>query len=156
MAAPILIFVPALDTKGKANHFPEPRYLRLSFNMSESLKETTADIFITHATDGADDDSLRHADDVRLAELGYKSEFRREFSVRNIWDPCSQPLTAPQMIELIAFSFSIMGVVASVSSVYSFPLVSGGHVGMVFGWLIPSLFVMTIAASMAELASSMP
>lgn len=27
---------------------------------------------------------------------------------------------------------------------------------MVFGWLIPSLFVMTIAASMAELASSMP
>jgi amino acid transporter len=27
---------------------------------------------------------------------------------------------------------------------------------MVFGWLIPSLFVMTIAASMAEMASSMP
>ena len=27
---------------------------------------------------------------------------------------------------------------------------------MVFGWLIPSLFVMTIAASLAELTSSMP
>ena len=27
---------------------------------------------------------------------------------------------------------------------------------MVFGWLIPSLFVMTIAASLAELTSAMP
>ncbi|KZT06558.1 amino acid transporter [Laetiporus sulphureus 93-53] len=79
-------------------------------------------------------------DDALLAELGYKSEFRREFS----------------LIETIAFAFSIMGVIASVSSTFSFPLASGGHVGMVFGWLIPSLFVMTIAASMAELASSMP
>ena len=60
------------------------------------------------------------------------------------------------MIEVIAFSFSIMGVVASVTSTFSFPLVSGGHVGMIFGWLIPSLFVLTVAASMAEMASSMP
>lgn len=33
---------------------------------------------------------------------------------------------------------------------------AGGHVGMIFGWLIPCLFVMTVAASMAELASAMP
>lgn len=32
----------------------------------------------------------------------------------------------------------------------------GGHVGMVFGWLIPCCFVMFVALSMAELASSMP
>ncbi|KAH9919732.1 amino acid permease-domain-containing protein [Fomitopsis serialis] len=84
---------------------------------------------------------LRHADDELLAKLGYKSEFKREFS----------------LIETIAFAFSIMGVIASVSSTFSFPLeIVGGHVGMVFGWLIPSLFVMTVAASMAELASSMP
>ncbi|KAH9833890.1 amino acid transporter [Rhodofomes roseus] len=83
---------------------------------------------------------LRHADDELLAHLGYKSEFRREFS----------------LIETIAFAFSIMGVIASVSSTFSFPLESGGHVGMVFGWLIPSIFVMTVALSMAELASSMP
>lgn len=29
-------------------------------------------------------DSLRHADDALLAELGYKSEFKREFSVSNL------------------------------------------------------------------------
>ncbi|KAH8092526.1 amino acid transporter [Cristinia sonorae] len=84
--------------------------------------------------------ALHRADDETLAHLGYKSEFRREFS----------------LFETIAFAFSIMGVVASVSSTYSFGLYSGGHVGMVFGWLIPSLFVMFIAASMAELASAMP
>jgi amino acid permease (GABA permease) len=87
-----------------------------------------------------DADSLRHADDDLLATLGYRSEFKREFS----------------LIETCAFAFSIMGVVSSVTSVFSFPLVSGGHVGMVFGWLIPSLFVFTVAASMAEMASSMP
>ncbi|KAI0782545.1 amino acid transporter [Abortiporus biennis] len=85
-------------------------------------------------------DALHDADNQLLAELGYKAEFRREFST----------------IETVAFAFSIMGVVASVSSTFSFPLVSGGHVGMIFGWLIPCLFVMPIAASMAELASSMP
>ncbi|ESK86661.1 apc amino acid permease [Moniliophthora roreri MCA 2997] len=84
--------------------------------------------------------NLRHADDELLATLGYKSEFKREFS----------------LIETVAFAFSIMGVVASVSSTLSFGLVSGGHVGLVFGWLIPCLFVATVALSMAELTSSMP
>ncbi|KAI6112902.1 amino acid/polyamine transporter I [Pisolithus sp. B1] len=81
-----------------------------------------------------------NADDALLAELGYRAEFKREFS----------------LLETIAFAFSIMGVVASVTSTFSFPLVSGGHVGMVWGWLIPCFFVMTVALSMAELASSMP
>jgi len=84
--------------------------------------------------------SLRREDDVLLAKLGYRSEFRREFS----------------LLETCCFSMSIMGVVASVTSTFSFPLVSGGHVGMVFGWLIPCLFVLSVAFSMAELASSMP
>lgn len=44
--------------------------------------ETTVDTVDAHYDHHRDDDSLRHADDDRLAELGYKSEFRREFSVR--------------------------------------------------------------------------
>lgn len=79
-------------------------------------------------------------DDACLADLGYKAEFKREFS----------------LIETVAFAFSIMGVVASVTSCFAFNLVSGGHVGMVWGWLIPCFFVMTVALSMAELVSSMP
>ncbi|KAJ7849970.1 amino acid transporter [Mycena olivaceomarginata] len=79
-------------------------------------------------------------DNAKLAELGYKSEFKREFS----------------LLETCAFSFSIMGIVASISSTLSFGLVSGGHVGLVWGWFIPGFFVMFVALSMAELASSMP
>ncbi|KAF7317740.1 hypothetical protein MKEN_00861800 [Mycena kentingensis (nom. inval.)] len=80
------------------------------------------------------------SDTAKLAELGYKSEFKREFS----------------LIETCAFSFSIMGIVASISSTLSFGLVSGGHVGFVWGWFIPSCFVAFVAMSMAEMASSMP
>ncbi|PPQ68386.1 hypothetical protein CVT25_007924 [Psilocybe cyanescens] len=87
-----------------------------------------------------DNESIIRADNLKLAELGYKSEFRREFS----------------RLETICFAFSIMGVVASVSSTLSFGIFNGGHVGMVFGWLIPCCFVMFVALSMAELASSMP
>ncbi|EIW52380.1 amino acid transporter [Trametes versicolor FP-101664 SS1] len=92
-----------------------------------------SDISLTHA-------DVRSADDARLAELGYKGEFRREFS----------------LIETVAFAFSIMAVIGGVSSTLSFGLASGGHVGMVWGWGIPCIFVMCIAASMAELTSSMP
>ncbi|KAJ7027901.1 APC amino acid permease [Mycena alexandri] len=89
---------------------------------------------------------VQDVDNAKLAELGYRSEFKREFS----------------LLETCAFSFSIMGIVASVSSTLIFGLVSGayfigsGHVGLVWGWFIPSFFVMFVALSMAELASSMP
>ncbi|KAF9465588.1 amino acid transporter [Collybia nuda] len=83
---------------------------------------------------------IRSRDDALLAKMGYKSEFRREFS----------------MLETIAFAFSIMGVCSAVSTTFFFPLQTAGHVGMVFGWLIPCFFVLCVAASLAELTSSMP
>ncbi|EIW75120.1 amino acid transporter [Coniophora puteana RWD-64-598 SS2] len=106
--------------------------------MSKREEKSATNVTIVDA--GGDTARVLKEDDVLLAELGYKSEFKREFS----------------LVETIAFAFSIMGVVASVSSTYSFPLESGGHVGMVWGWFIPCFFVMTVAASMAEMVSSMP
>ena len=44
--------------------------------------ETTVDTVYSHH-DRRNDDSLRHADNNRLAELGYKPEFKREFSVKD-------------------------------------------------------------------------
>ncbi|KAJ7156910.1 amino acid transporter [Mycena crocata] len=108
--------------------------------MDGSLKseKKLADVHSTFSEQ--DNVYVRDVDNARLAELGYKSEFKREFS----------------LIETCAFSFSIMGIVASVSSTLSFGLVSGGHVGLVWGWFIPSFFVAFVALSMAELASAMP
>ena len=48
-----------------------------------SLKEKGGPATVAYST-GVDHENLsavKHADDVRLAQLGYKSEFKREFSV---------------------------------------------------------------------------
>ncbi|KAJ3557265.1 hypothetical protein NP233_g11789 [Leucocoprinus birnbaumii] len=68
------------------------------------------------------------------------------FPFRNHW----------KALHTIGFAFSIMGVLASVSSTFFFPLVAAGHLGVTIGWLIPSLFVICVALSLAELASAMP
>ena len=44
--------------------------------------ETNVDAVHTYHDRHRNDDSLRHIDNDRLAELGYKPEFKREFSVR--------------------------------------------------------------------------
>ncbi|KAH9077072.1 amino acid/polyamine transporter I [Lactarius deliciosus] len=108
--------------------------------MVSDVEKPSASNDVVSVHNGSESGSVRREDDLLLAKLGYKSEFRREFS----------------LIETIAFSFSIMGVIASVSSTLSFPLAAGGHVGMVWGWLIPCPFVLCVAASLAELTSAMP
>ncbi|OJA08785.1 hypothetical protein AZE42_01312 [Rhizopogon vesiculosus] len=97
---------------------------------------------VTETADVNQDDlpALHRNDNVLLRKLGYKSEFKREFS----------------LLETISFSLAIMAVSCGVTTGYSYPLLSGGHFAMVWAWFIPCVFVMCIAASMAELASSMP
>ena len=54
----------------------------MSADEKRAVKTSTG---TAHGPGYGDDESLnaiRHADDVLLAKLGYKSEFRREFSVR--------------------------------------------------------------------------
>lgn len=79
---------------------------------------------------------IRRADNVLLAKLGYRSEFKREFSVslRSATHGYLMP-TRNKLIETVAFSFSIMGVVASVSSTFSFPLLAGNCYSIALGAL---------------------
>lgn len=84
-------------------------------------------------------ESIRRDDNVLLAKLGYKSEFKREFSVSVFYDLWTIDPDARQLIETVAFSFSIMGVVASVSSTLSFPLLAGNgslvkRHGAIYNW----------------------
>lgn len=50
--------------------------------MSEKEAATIQTLQASDAPDDHGIGAMRHADDVKLAELGYKSEFKREFSVR--------------------------------------------------------------------------
>src|ERR671926_801868 len=55
-----------------------------------------------------------------------------------------------------AVSFSIISILTGAVTLYQHGLVMGGPAEMAFGWPIVSLFTITVALSMAELASALP
>ncbi|KAF7376376.1 GABA permease [Mycena sanguinolenta] len=75
-----------------------------------------------------------------LAQLGYKQEFKRDFS----------------RLELFGLSFSIVGVVQSIAAVLLFSLPYGGLVGMVWGWFTCCCFLVFVGLAMSELGSAAP
>jgi amino acid permease (GABA permease) len=79
-------------------------------------------------------------DEAILAGLGYKQEFRREFT----------PL------EVFGVAFSIVGLLPSIASVLFNAMPNGGPLAMVWGWLFACAFIMCIGLAMAELASAAP
>src|SRR5262245_56506906 len=81
------------------------------------------------------------SDDVReLGALGYAQElFRTIGGFSNF-----------------AISFSIISILTGAVTLYEHGLTMGGPAEMAFGWPLVSLFTLTVALSMAELASSLP
>ncbi|KAG7452001.1 amino acid transporter [Guyanagaster necrorhizus] len=80
------------------------------------------------------------SDETVLADLGYRQEFKRDFS----------------RFELFGLSFSIIGIVQSIASILSYSIPYGGPVSMVWGWLSGCAFIICIALAMSELGSSAP
>ncbi|GBE87110.1 Uncharacterized amino-acid permease [Sparassis crispa] len=85
-------------------------------------------------------DAIAVADEELLASLGYKQEFRREFSG----------------LETFGIAFSIIGLLPSIASVLFYSVPSGGPAAMVWGWLVASIFILFVGMSMGELASAAP
>lgn len=85
-------------------------------------------------------DDINAQDEALLATLGYKQEFKRAFTP----------------FEVFGVAFSIIGLLPSIASVLLFALPNGGGPSMVWGWLTASVFLMSIAVAMAELASAAP
>ncbi|EHL03464.1 putative Uncharacterized amino-acid permease [Glarea lozoyensis 74030] len=80
------------------------------------------------------------ADEAALVALGYKQEFKREFS---LWTT-------------FCVSFAVLGLLPSFASTLYYGMGYAGPGGMVWGWLISWFFIQCVAMSMAELCSSMP
>ncbi|KAH8816783.1 amino acid transporter-like protein [Xylogone sp. PMI_703] len=80
------------------------------------------------------------ADEAGLVALGYKQEFKREFS---LWTT-------------FCVSFAVLGLLPSFASTLYYGLGYAGTGGMVWGWLISWFFIQCVAMGMAELCSSMP
>lgn len=85
------------------------------------------------------DHDLDRDEEVLLA-LGYKQEFKRDFS---IWSS-------------FGVSCSILGLLPSIASTLSYNLGFSGPAGAVWGWLVGCIPIQFIALAMAELCSSMP
>jgi amino acid transporter len=77
---------------------------------------------------------------VRLKELGYKQELKRDLSV----------------FSNFAISFSIISVLTGITTTYNTGLRFGGTVTLVYGWFLAGSFTMCVGLSMAEICSSYP
>ncbi|KAF7026000.1 hypothetical protein CFC21_038141 [Triticum aestivum] len=80
------------------------------------------------------------ADRARLRQLGYKQELKRGLGV----------------VSNFAFSFSIICVMAGVTTTYNAGLRYGGPASMTLGWLVVAFFNGCVALSMAEICSAYP
>lgn len=80
------------------------------------------------------------ADDEVLASLGYRPEFRREFS---LWTT-------------FCVSFAVLGLLPSFASTLYYGMGYAGMFGMTVGWVLSMIFIQSVAMGMAEICSSMP
>ena len=55
-----------------------------------------------------------------------------------------------------AISFSVISILTGISQLYGYGFSHGGPLQISLGWIVVSIFTMTVALSMAELASSYP
>ena len=81
-----------------------------------------------------------NGDEEVLAALGYKAEFKREFT---LWST-------------FCVSFAVLGLLPSFASTLYYGMGYAGTAGMCWGWLIAMVGIQSVACSMAELCSSMP
>lgn len=94
---------------------------------------------MTTETDNRDQQTILE-DERDLGRLGYAQElFRTMGGFSNF-----------------AISFSIISILTGAVTLYGHGLTMGGPAEMAFGWPLVTLFTLTVALSMAELASSLP
>ena len=97
-----------------------------------SIFQTNGDHAVIH--------HVADSDEEILYALGYKQEFKRDFT---IWSSFS-------------VSFSILGLLPSVASTLGYNLGYSGIAGSVWGWVVAGVSIQFVVLAMAELCSSMP
>ena len=95
---------------------------------------------ISHRSEVRSIDPQHNAGDVELlAQIGYKQELNRHYST----------------LQVFGIAFSIMGLLPSIASVLTTGLESG-PAGLVWGWFLSSIFILSIGISLAFLGSAIP
>lgn len=84
--------------------------------------------------------NIRVGDEDRLAQLGYKQELRRDWS----------------LLHNFGVSFSIISVITGITTLFEYGLSTGGPGVMSIGWIVVCFFTMFVALGMAEIVSAIP
>lgn len=100
-------------------------------NLTSVLSGQKEKLLIDHVVDH---------DEAVILSLGYKQEFKREFS---LWTT-------------FGVSFSVLGLLPSIASTLWYSLAYAGNAGITWGYLIGMTGVLGVAFSMAEIASAFP
>ncbi|CAO1631546.1 unnamed protein product [Parajaminaea phylloscopi] len=90
--------------------------------------------------DPVNDDSTEDDEDARLAAMGYKNEFKREF----------------KSLSTFSFAMAIMGLISSVITTFNTPYLSAGPASAIWTWFFGSIFNMTLGLAIGELVSAYP
>lgn len=83
---------------------------------------------------------LDNRDEGTLAELGYRQELKRDWS----------------LIHNFGVSFSIISVITGITTLFEYGLITGGPCEMVWGWIVTSFFTFFVGLGMAEITSAHP
>lgn len=121
----------------------------MSFHPAEPVKSTATiisaeNVNVTSVLSNAHkkvivDHEVKHDDAVIMA-LGYKAEFKREFS----------------LLTTFGVSFSVLGLLPSIASTLWYSLAYAGNAGITWAYLVGMIGVMGVACSMAEISSAFP
>ncbi|OKL58767.1 hypothetical protein UA08_05579 [Talaromyces atroroseus] len=79
-------------------------------------------------------------DESRLAQLGYKQELKRDWT----------------LMHNFGVSFSIISVITGITTLFSYGLTTGGPAVMVYGWIVVAVMTFFVGLSMAEIVSAIP
>ncbi|KIJ29119.1 hypothetical protein M422DRAFT_784405 [Sphaerobolus stellatus SS14] len=79
-------------------------------------------------------------DDERLAQLGYKAELKRNFS----------------LLSSVGICLAVIAVTPGIGVTLQNGLASGGPVSILYGWVLSSIMALCIAGTMGEIASAYP
>lgn len=101
--------------------------------------ESDSIIFDKHRRSQESSEGLLDSDK-RLGELGYKQEFKREFTY----------------FSAFSFAVSVSGLFGTIATTFSYPLLAGDSACVVWAWAIAGVGCLCIAFSVAELVSAYP
>lgn len=101
------------------------------YNINSVLSSKHKRIVVDHQVD---------QDEEIILALGYKQEFKREFS----------------LLTTFAVSFSVMGLLPSIASTTWYSWGYAGNAGITWGWLVSMIGIQSVANSLAELSSLFP